>query len=196
VLGEATLVVKPYPCCAGTHPAIEAALALRARADGARIESVRAQVDAVLPTVLVHDQPATGNEAKFSLRYTVARALVDGHVGIRHFADDALAGAEVGRVMDRLQVEVSNPGLGNYGVVLTARLVDGRELTASVADARVDAPPGVSDERLLAKVADCVGGDERRARSMWEAIREGGDELPAGELVAVTAPGVGAAAPT
>jgi 2-methylcitrate dehydratase PrpD len=189
VLLGAALVVKPFPCCAGTHPAIEAAQQLREQGlDAEAIESVRVRVGDVLPTVLVHDRPRTGNEAKFSLRYTLARALVAGDVRIADFHDEALANPLVQRMMDRIEVVVEDPGLGVYGVGLTVRESGGRELRAAVADARVESATPVSEARLLAKLTDCLGGDSARARGVWAAFAEGRDESPVAELIEAVAP--------
>jgi 2-methylcitrate dehydratase PrpD len=190
VLLPAALVVKPYPCCAGTHPAIEAGQELRERPgfDPAAIERVTVTVGEVLPTVLVHDRPQTGNEAKFSLRYTLARALAHGRAQIADFQSDALADPAVRRLMDLIDVVVDDPGLGVYGVVVEVAMAGGENLRISVADPRVEAAAPISEEQLRDKVLDCVDGDGRRARLLREVLGEAADSVPCSELIDAATP--------
>ena len=46
------------------------------------VERVEVDVDRITPTVLIYDRPASGLEAKFSLPFCAAAAVVDGRVGI------------------------------------------------------------------------------------------------------------------
>ena len=63
------VAVKPYPSCACTHSIIDGARELRER-HRLRPEDIRevtVGVHASVPNILIHDQPRTGLEAKFSL---------------------------------------------------------------------------------------------------------------------------------
>jgi len=40
--------------------------------------------------VLIYDRPASGLEAKFSMPFCAAAAVIDGHVGIETFETDRL----------------------------------------------------------------------------------------------------------
>lgn len=186
VTEPAALVVKPFPCCAGAHPTIQAALDIRARAGAQDIVGVVVSVSDILPTVLVHDRPTTGNEARFSLRYTLARALVSGRVAIRDFEDSALGDPAVTAMMDRIEVAPSDADLGNYGTTVTARLSDGRELHASVPDERVEGGAPITDDRLFAKLHDCVGGSDDAAQAIWSAVRHGDDYQSIDAVVGAT----------
>ena len=69
------VAVKPYPSCACTHSIIDGALELR-RAHGIRpddVAEVTVGVNAIVPRILIHSDPHTGLEAKFSAEFTVGR---------------------------------------------------------------------------------------------------------------------------
>ena len=65
------VTVKLYPSCAATHPTIDTLLDLRAEHGFAadEVEQIEIGVDAVTPTVLIHDRPTEGLEAKFSMHF-------------------------------------------------------------------------------------------------------------------------------
>ncbi|TVR57463.1 MAG: MmgE/PrpD family protein [Gemmatimonadales bacterium] len=82
--------LKPYPCCRHTHAAIDAALVLRDRLEeetagvplAERIAGIRVRT---YPAALdVTDRPRPGNpqEARFSLQFAVAAALLDRRPGL------------------------------------------------------------------------------------------------------------------
>ena len=63
-------------------------------------------VDAITPTILIHARPATGLEAKFSMPFCAAAALVFGRVGIDTFEADAIANARVRALLPRVDMRV------------------------------------------------------------------------------------------
>jgi 2-methylcitrate dehydratase PrpD len=93
-LEEPGLAFKRHPCCGGTHAAVDAALALR---DGlGDVERIEVRIH---PSRFAHlDRPQVGDdplEAKFSLQYTVALALLHGRVELGHFTAAALGDPEL-----------------------------------------------------------------------------------------------------
>ena len=91
-LADPGIAFKRHPCCGSTHPAADAMLHLRATHgfssnDVARIESW------THPRRLVHtnrSDPKSGLDAKFSIQYVLARALMHGVVSLAHFTDEAV----------------------------------------------------------------------------------------------------------
>lgn len=91
------LSYKPYPCCRFNHNAIAAALALRESVEH-RVDSIqrvrvglnRQAYEAVCTPIAMRRAPRSIVQAQFSIPYTVAAALVDGHVSLGHFSDAAL----------------------------------------------------------------------------------------------------------
>jgi 2-methylcitrate dehydratase PrpD len=102
------LAIKPYPSCAGTHPAIEAALLLRRRVAPADIRSVYIGTSAAAPSLLVYHRPTSALEAKFSIEYCVAVALLFGKVSLGSFSDNAVQDRRVTDLIDRTMVSVDD----------------------------------------------------------------------------------------
>lgn len=167
------ITVKLYPSCAGTHPSLDAILDLRRRerftAD--EVERIDVDVDSVIPTILIHERPATGLEAKFSLPFCAAAAVVYGRVGIDTFEAASLTNPEVTALMSRVAMRV-DPSLDGSGPPLTQariaiRLRSGRVLMKHANGARGYPAQPASDEELDAKFLACA----RRAMSEAAADR-------------------------
>jgi 2-methylcitrate dehydratase PrpD len=136
------ITVKLYPSCAGTHPTIDTLLDLRSEhqfiADA--VESIEIGVDAVTPTVLIHDRPTSGLEGKFSLHFCAAAAVVHGRVDIETFEPAGLADPVIRGLLPRVTmrvdatVGVDQPPLTEAVVVV--RLRDGRSFERRVQGAR------------------------------------------------------------
>ena len=87
---ETGVAVKPYPSCACTHSIIDSALELQRthRIRPEQVAQVTVGVNAAVPRILIHGNPRSGLEAKFSGEFSAAAALCDGRVGIATFRDD------------------------------------------------------------------------------------------------------------
>ncbi|TMC06161.1 MAG: MmgE/PrpD family protein [Chloroflexi bacterium] len=144
-LASAGLSVKKYPCCFATHRAADAVLDLRAEhglTDPEQVEAVRVTVPVGGVSPLIHDRPVTGLEAKFSMQYVLAAALLDGRVGLDAFDDAGIAGG------------VNPIEEGHVDVEL--RLRAGGALTRRVSHPRGSAADPLRAEDLAAKFLDCA----------------------------------------
>src|SRR5687767_12241388 len=102
------ITVKLYPSCAGTHPSLDLMLDVR-RQHGftaGDVERIDIDVDSITLTGLVYDRPATELDAKFSMPFCVAAAVVDGQVGLETFEVTRLTDPDVTSVMDRVTMTV------------------------------------------------------------------------------------------
>jgi 2-methylcitrate dehydratase PrpD len=159
------ITVKLYPSCAGTHPTLDALLELRRteRFQGADIASIEVVVDSITPTVLIYDRPASGLEAKFSMPFCAAAAVLDGRVGIDTFDSSRLHDPAIAALMPRVTMRVDAVLDGQAPPLTQARihvrLNDGRELSAEANGARGYPAHPASDEALRAKFRACA---ERR----------------------------------
>jgi len=157
------ITVKLYPSCAGTHPTLDAVLDLTRREgfDADEVESVAVGVDGITPTVLIYDRPSSGLEAKFSMPFCVAAALVRGHVGVDTFDAASLCDPRIAAFQSRVVMEV-DPTLDPSAPALTqarvrVRLTDGRELVASADGARGYPEHPAADAELEGKFLTCAG---------------------------------------
>lgn len=104
------LSVKKYPTCYCTHRAIDSALALR-QEDGFAlrdVERVRVHIGKTQKAILHADRPQTSLEAKFSIQFAVACALVTGRVGLAEVCEHTLRDPEIRRLMQRVEVELTD----------------------------------------------------------------------------------------
>lgn len=135
---DPTIALKQFPCCGSTHPAIMMMLKL------VREEHVRAD-DVIGVTVLPHGRrfrhtnnpfPTTPLEAKFSVQYVVARALLDGTVCLKDFEDDAYSEPSVRRILDmtsaRPHPDMADDAVAQWGAEVIVTLRDGRRLSRRV----------------------------------------------------------------
>jgi 2-methylcitrate dehydratase PrpD len=105
--------IKPYPCCRGIHPAIDAAFALveEFHIQAENIEKLKVYVtDAhikLLCTPLdAKRQPRSPVDAQFSIPWGVATALVKGRATLDDFSDAGVLNADVLAISSKIDVEV------------------------------------------------------------------------------------------
>ena len=170
---------KLYPCCYSTHSAIQGALGLvkeHGRFDPATIERIESRTSARALAHTDRPHPKSPLEAKFSVQYCVARALVDGEVVLDHFEGDAHSEAAIQSLLSRVE---SSPYTGpffsedRFDARLKVILNDGRVL-----EAKVDTPLGrtasdaIPKDALDAKFLDCAGRvlAEERSDAVCKAI--------------------------
>jgi 2-methylcitrate dehydratase PrpD len=157
------IVFKPYPSCGCTHGGIDAALYLRENY-GVRpedITEVELGSNPFVDRVLIHHRPKTGLEAKFSLEYTVARALHSGEVKLVHFSEEAVQEAPVKRLMERMKWLDKYPMPSQQGDILgtksvTVKLVNGKEYSCEVSVSRGFPQKPLTPDEFNAKYRDCA----------------------------------------
>jgi len=152
------LKFKKYPSCGSTHAPIDAALDLiRGRPlRAADIDTVTIAINQRRITHVNRPKVSNGLEGKFSIQYTVAAALADGAISLRHFNDETVARPELQQLVGHVNA-VGIPDLESLSqrCELTVKLKDGS--TRSVR--RDDAEGRGSDEfvrYLEPKFIDCV----------------------------------------
>jgi 2-methylcitrate dehydratase PrpD len=160
---------KPWPSCRGTHSYIDAVLQIvdahnLKPSDVEAIKVVVSPVNEMLCEPLESKQnPVTAIDAKFSLPFVVATALLYGRVTLDHFTPQALADQDVLEVARKVTYEVDT-GLTLKEAVRGFLQISTRNETLSK---RVDFPYGhpknpISQEALVLKFIDCAGHSARR----------------------------------
>jgi len=125
---------KFYPCCHYLHPYLEAAEWLRAQADGSEIVAAHCKVAPGAATVIAEpwvdkQAPRDTTAAKYSLPYTVARALLGQPVDLDSMTGptvDARAVALAARITAEPWAESGFPTA--FAADLSVTLADGRVL--------------------------------------------------------------------
>jgi 2-methylcitrate dehydratase PrpD len=194
---ESGITVKLYPSCAATHPPLDALLDLRREFAFASddVQAIDVAVDSMTPRLLIHDRPATGLEAKFSMPFCAAAAVVFGRIGIDTFDIGPIRDAAVQALMPRVTLRVDTAfdaaaPLSQAAVTVTLR--DGRVLRRTADGAR-GYPGRLSTDELHTKFTACA----RRtlappaAESAWAALRRLDECADVRELTALFVPGIG-----
>lgn len=148
--------IKRYPSCFGTHRAIHAATLLhREGLSSADIERVEVQADPFTLRPLLNGEPATADQAKFSMRHTTARALLTGHVRLDDFSEAALADPAWSDLAHRIDV-VARPlpvsGHERYARVIVQTAAGERERTVTFTGSEASTDTAEVD----AKFVDCL----------------------------------------
>lgn len=91
------LNVKRYPTCYATHRSIDALLGLAGihRITPEDVREIRVHTGVTQKLMLRNSRPKTGLEAKFSMEFAMAAALVAGRVGLSELTDEFVSRPEV-----------------------------------------------------------------------------------------------------
>jgi len=161
--------IKPWPCCLQSHGALEAAL--RAREEGLAADGpLTVVIHPVSRQAASYDDVSDGLQAKFSIPYLVAFALLRGAPGV----DDFEGVDEEARRLAAERIEVRcDPSLRESEALL---LADGGELRVEAAQGSPGRP--LPPEAHAAKLRDLAG--DRLDGALEDPSR------PAEKLVEVT----------
>jgi aconitate decarboxylase len=152
--------IKIFPAKFSTHYAITAALLARPQIPSP--DAIQA-VHMTAADVPSSDRPnvRSGLDGKFSLQYTAAAALLDGHVGLATFTDERLARADMQALLPKMGVRLSReiPSIYTAGryLDLEVTLAGGATVRTRCERPRGSwgAPP-ITTEEHIAKARDCL----------------------------------------
>jgi 2-methylcitrate dehydratase PrpD len=187
--------IKPYPSGSLTHPAVDATLELVLENDlePGQVEQIHVGVNQYMPQALLHDIPEDELQAKFSMKYGVAIALLDRRAGIAQFSDVRVKSQDAQDWVHRVAVEVDEranvAGYDQMYSIVSIRLKDGRVLERQASFAKGSPAKPMSDEELATKFRECVALVGATAAEADEVIAQAhGLELVAdvAELAALT----------
>lgn len=157
------LSFKRWPCCRGTHAYIEAAQILRREGFEARdIESVvcvGGEIQRMLAEPAARKRrPRTPIDAKFSIPFTVALALIEPEVTLASFSPAALADPRLLELAGKCEFQLGDEAQFAHAACgeIALRLRDGRTLRHRVPQALGDPIRPLSDAALRGKFIDCA----------------------------------------
>jgi len=196
---------KYHAACHLTHGAIEGALVVRSLLlqefggdqTAGMPKEIREAIDGI--DVTVHssaldvcniERPVTGLEGKFSLRATVAMALLGDDTGDRRvFTDARMADPELCSLRDRVRV-ITDTRTSPVGTPVLARLRDGREIAGSGAMGLPAEHLDLQWKKLVGKFRSLAGpvvGSER-AEQLVEAVAQIEQAASVRDLVQLACP--------
>lgn len=155
------LRIKPYPCGGLTHQVIDSVLEFRAK-HGLTPEMIEGiDVDVVKHTFerIVFRVPQTGIQGKFCMPYLVARAIIDGEVGLDIFTDSAVRDQKVLKFAERVQMKLDanlkKTDAAGRPCRVTIRLKNGQTLSREAQHAKGGPEYPMTEDELKAKFLEC-----------------------------------------
>lgn len=157
------LVAKLYPSCMSSHLGIDGLLALKqshafAPAD---IERIELEMPKYMIDNLRFTAPESPTEARFSMNYCAAVALIDGPPTLAHFTIPAVARADLHKLGRRVHMRVRVPDAAAaalpWGGDAIARLIlrDGRVLETVAGAPKGSGPNPLTPDEARLKFRDC-----------------------------------------
>ena len=172
---EHGLISKSFPTCGYTHRVIEAAFELHAQLPNGTgdVTSIRISVPDYYLDLLVYPRPRTAAQAMFSAEYNVAAALQRGRFGFDELSEEALADAELQRLVDCSEVVARVPR--DRDIVydpfdpdwVEIRFADGRKQYGEIT-----LPTGMP-AKPMSEAARCAAARSRGARIAVGPIKRG-----------------------
>lgn len=175
------LAIKQHPCCLSAQSAIDATISL-VRTHDIQADQVASIVSMTSPRRLAHTNrpdPRSALEAKLSLQYCLARAVLHRQLRIEHFEGNAHEDAAARRMMTNVHAETLREPLAGddegLGARVVVRTIDGRCVEATIGRP-VGHEPGVPLPRALLadKFERCVERrlTNERARDVFAMIED------------------------
>ena len=169
---EYGVIPKRHPCCASTHKCLDALLDLRQIHDfGADdVESVHTIVGNSNKRNLSYNNPQNVREAKFSMQYCIALALLQDKLRISDFSTEVIFRPELREPipkisMEAFPLEMEKRTETSLEHEVSVRLKDGRIFGAKRAYPRGSIHDPFSSSDWNEKFADCVSGKLQRIAS-------------------------------
>jgi 2-methylcitrate dehydratase PrpD len=165
------MTFKNHGCCGHTFPSIDGVLALKEKHDlthkdvkKIRLASYKAGLD-----IIDNATPEGEYQAKFSIQYTVAHAMVHGSVRLNAFLPDRMNDADVRALMKKIEV-VADPELSKgYPTQRAAQVEietnDGRRLSHFQPYRKGDPELPLTDQELDGKFLELAEPVIGRARA-------------------------------
>ena len=170
---ESGISYKLYPCCAGSHTAIDCALDIVKKhpVKPEQIEEIQVSLNSRVKFLLIHPRPKTPNEAQFSLEYCVARAILDGKIQWEQFSPEKIQEPALASLVQKVKPSYYEaPALkSGKGAILSPtemviKMKDGATLSARVERAKGTASNPISLAELEDKFRQCCRGRLSAAR--------------------------------
>lgn len=162
---------KPWPCCRLSHPYVAAAFALRDKLPNAPITRVVARVNAsaakLCRPIESRRIPQTLQDAKYSIPFMTAFALVHGRADLAVLNPAAVNDSAVLALAKFVEIEESLPdGPGHPPAVIVV------EAGGKKFESPVGRPPVLDEAGIRAKFEECLLSAGLDPRGAWEELQQ------------------------
>jgi len=188
------LGIKKYPACYCTHRALDAMLELLARRPlgPEEIEKITVSLSDTHALILRNHAAQTGLEAKFSIEFAMAAAVVARRAGLGEYSDSFVRRPEVQALMRKVAVETNrnyDPEVSGASVWDQVRidLADGGSIESEkVSRAKGHADRPLTKAELFEKFRGCLdaGGSRVAPEALFDRLKHL-ENLSARQLTAI-----------
>jgi len=175
------LGIKKYPACYCTHRALDAMLELLARRPlrPEEIEKITVSLSDTHALILRNHEPQTGLEAKFSIEFAMAAAVIARRAGLGEYNDGFVRRPEVQALMGKVSVETNrnyDPEVSGASVWDQVRidLTGGGSIESEkVSRAKGHADRPLSEAELFEKFRGCLdaGGSRIAPEALFDRLK-------------------------
>ncbi|MEC9077494.1 MAG: MmgE/PrpD family protein [Pseudomonadota bacterium] len=153
--------IKPWPNGALTHPAMELMLKLLSENEikPDKIQEISVQTNQRVRETLVHDNPNTASEARFSMPFALAALVLNGHAGLRTFSDQMVTNPAIKALMRKINFSSYSQIESDYSNVtslIKLRMNDGQVINGRADFARGSKNAPMNWEEIEKKFRECA----------------------------------------
>ncbi|MEP0392822.1 MAG: MmgE/PrpD family protein [Erythrobacter sp.] len=184
---EHGLKIKRFPNCGSLHRALDCLLALMEehQITGNAVEKVLVRAPAAHLRNLMHENPQTPAEAKFSLEYSLAAALYAGDVGLSDYEPANIHRPEVRALMPLITKEYVEKLESEFPTEVHVTLKDGSTVQTALAMPVGSKAHPMSDAQLWQKLETCLAASPGfSADALLKELAELDPAKPARQLTA------------
>jgi 2-methylcitrate dehydratase PrpD len=154
--------LKPYPSGSLTHPAMTELARLIAvnNIEAAQVEKVDVGANHNMTTTLLHHNPKTGLEAKFSMEFCIAILLLERKAGLGQFSDKVVQRKDVREMIRKINFYVDSQaesaGFDKMTSILKITLKNGKFITGQAAFGKGSPSNPMSFDEASEKFRGCA----------------------------------------
>jgi aconitate decarboxylase len=184
------LNIKRYPVCYAAHRAIDAVLSIREEVleHSSEVREIIVTLGHLQAAMLRSERPVTSLDAKFSIQFVLACALLRGKVGLADLETRHVLSEDIQSLLRRVRVEATqeqdaDDPLFSPADQVQVRFVDESSRTSPpIRLAKGHAHHPLSDAELRLKFMDCSQADlgENRASELWQGLLDAPLDSPIG----------------
>ena len=171
--------IKPHPSGSLTHPGMSVMRNLILKHDirPESVKRVKVGTNHNMPNALIHHQPRTELQAKFSMEFCMAILLLDRKAGLEQFTDEVVNRPDVQDMIRRVEFgvhpEAEAAGFDKMTTIIEIELTDGGVIEGSADFGKGSPANPMSDEELQQKFRDCAkwgGLDDATAQRVVDLV--------------------------
>src|SRR5467141_3810844 len=172
--------LKPYPSGSLTHPAMTELMRLieANNLHPDQVEKLDCGANHNMTTTLLHHQPKTGLEAKFSMEFCLAILLLERKAGLGEFSEKVVQRADVQEMIRKINFYVDpqaeSAGFDKMTSILKIHLKDGRTITGRADFAKGSPVNPMTFEEAATKFRGCAeyaGCSKSKAEKIISFVR-------------------------